>query len=87
MSTIKKRSYVMVIGGQDRGDVAQVIDYLHDKSVFAIILNNNGYIRVVSSDKLRIATKDEKKNDKKRHNRELQLDQYQRAYLNKLRYD
>jgi hypothetical protein len=35
---MKKRYYVMVTGGQDVGRIAQVIDFLHDKSTYAVFL-------------------------------------------------
>lgn len=69
-------------GGQDAGRVAQVIDYLHDKSVYAIMVNYNGYVRLVKKEFLRKATQEEKKKDKKTHNRELQLDHDERCWLN-----
>ncbi len=77
----------MVITGQDRGRVAQVIDYLHDKSIYAIRINYNGYTRFVASENLRIATQNEKKEDKKLHNHELQLDRQQKSVLNGFLYE
>jgi len=77
----------MVITGQDRGRVAQVIDYLHDKSIYAIRINYNGYTRFVASENLRIATQNEKKKDKKLHNHELQLDRHQKSVLNGFLYE
>ena len=71
-------------GGQEEGRVAQVIDYLHDKSIYAIRINYNGYVRFEKKEFLRKATKKEKNKDKKEHNQELQLDHYDRAYLIKL---
>ena len=65
MSHIKKRGYVMVTKGENQNRVAQVIDYLHDKSTIAIMVNYNGYIRFVSSDKIRLATPEEKKKRQK----------------------
>lgn len=76
----------MVTKGENQNRVAQVIDYLHDKSTFAIMINYNGYIRFVSSDKIRLATSEEKKKDKKQHNREIQLTRHQKSYLNSFIY-
>ncbi len=86
MNHIKKRGYVMITKGENQNRVAQVVDYLYDKSAFAIMINYNGYIRFVSSDKIRLATSEEKKKDKKQHNRELQLTRDQKSYLNELIY-
>ena len=83
---MNKRSYVMVTKGQDAGRIAQVVDYLHDRSVYAVMVNYNGYVQFVKSDFLRKPTKQEKNKDKKQHNLELQLDRYQRAYFNGLIY-
>lgn len=69
-------------GGQEEYRVAQVIDYLHDKSVYAIRINYNGSLRFEKRKFLRKATQEEKKKDKKEHNKEPQLDQYERAQLN-----
>ena len=77
----------MVIKGQDRGRVAQVIDYLHDKSIYAIRINYNGYIRFVTSEHLQIASQNEKKKDKKLHNREPQLDGHEKSVLNSFLYE
>lgn len=83
---MNKRSYVMVTkGGQEEGRIAQVIDYLHDKSVYAIMINYNGYVRFEKKEFLRKATQAEKNKDKKQHNKELQLDQYEREWFNSLR--
>ncbi len=68
-------------GAQDGGRVAQVIDYLHDKSIYVIMVNYNGYVKFVKPEVLRKATQEEKKKDKKIHNKELQLDRYDRARL------
>tara|TARA_Y100000768_G_scaffold388920_1_gene388718 strand:+ start:3543 stop:3785 length:243 start_codon:yes stop_codon:yes gene_type:complete len=76
----------MITKGENQNRVAQVVDYLYDKSAFAIMINYNGYIRFVSSDKIRLATSEEKKKDKKQHNRELQLTRDQKSYLNELIY-
>lgn len=84
--TMNKRSYVMITKGQEAGRIAQVIDYLHDKSVYAVMINYNGYVRFVKTEFLRKPTKQEKNKDKKQHNLELQLDRYQRAYFNDLIY-
>jgi len=83
---MKRRSYVMVTSGQDVGRIAQVIDFLHDKSTYAIMINYNGCMRFISRNNLRIPTKQEKNKDKKQHNRELQLDREQRAFLNSFIY-
>mgnify|MGYP001411878897 CR=1 FL=1 len=83
---MNKRTYVMITGGQDRGRLAQIVDYLHDKSFYAVILNYNGYIRFVKRELLRSPTKQEKNKDKKQHNRELQLERSQRTYFNELLY-
>jgi len=77
----------MVCGGQDKGRIAQVIDYLHDKSFYAIMLNYNGYVRFVTAEQLRKPTKQEKSKDKKQHNRELQMDRYEKAYFIGLLYE
>ena len=83
---MNKRSYVMVTkGGQEEGRIAQVIDYLHDKSVYAIMINYNGYVRFEKKEFLRKATQSEKNKDKKQHNKELQLDQYDREWFNSMR--
>ena len=85
---MNKRSYVMITkGGQEEGRIAQVIDYLYDKSVYAIRINYNGYIRFVKKEFLRKATQEEKKKDKKNHNKEPQLDQYERQWFNQMRYN
>ena len=73
----------MITGGvQDAGKVAQVIDYLDDRSMYAIMLNHNGAVRYEKQEFLRKATPEEKKKDKKLHSRELQLDQYEQTWLN-----
>jgi hypothetical protein len=84
--TMNKRSYVMITKGQETGRIAQVIDYLHDKSVYAVMINYNGYVRFVKTEFLRKPTKQEKNKDKKQHNLELQLDRYQRTHFNGLIY-
>lgn len=76
----------MITNGQEQGRIAQVIDYLHDKSVYAVMINYNGYVRFVKREYLRKPTKQEKNKDKKQHNLEIQLDKYQRAYFNDLIY-
>lgn len=86
MNHIKKRGYVMITKGQDKNRVAQVVDYIYDKSAVAIMVNYNGYIHFVSNDKIRIATTEEKKKDKKQHNREVQLTRDQKSYLNSFIY-
>jgi|TARA_Y100000389_G_C17353250_1_gene459639 formyltetrahydrofolate hydrolase len=86
-SKMNKRSYVMITeGGSEPGRVAQVIDYLYDKSVYAIRINYNGYVRFEKKQFLRKATQEEKNKDKKEHNKELQLNRHERAHLNTLRY-
>ena len=64
MNHIKKRGYDMITKGENQNRVAQVVDYLYDKSAFAIMINYNGYIRFVSSDKIRLAKSEEKKKTK-----------------------
>jgi hypothetical protein len=61
-------------GGKDEGRVAQVIDYSCNKSVYAIMMNYNGYVCFEKKEFLRKATQEEKNKDKKKHNKELQLD-------------
>tara|TARA_Y100000992_G_C21271535_1_gene497208 strand:- start:422 stop:679 length:258 start_codon:yes stop_codon:yes gene_type:complete len=84
---MNKRSYVIITNGQEQGRIAQVIDYLHDKSVYAVMINYNGYVRFVKREDLRKPTKQEKQKDKKQHNLEIQLDKYQRAYFKGLIYN
>lgn len=85
--SMNKRSYVMVIRGQECGRVAQIVDYLHDKSIYAIRINYNGYTRFVASENLRIATQNEKKKDKKLHNHEIQLDRHDKSVLDGFLYE
>ena len=84
---MNKRSYVIITNGQEQGRIAQVIDYLHDKSVYAVMINYNRYVRFVKREDLRKPTKQEKQKDKKQHNLEIQLDKYQRAYFKGLIYN
>ena len=76
----------MVTRGQDHGRVAQVVDYLHDNSIYAVRINYNGYTRFVVSENLRIATQNEKKKDKKLHNHEIQLARHEKSRLNSFIY-
>ena len=89
---MKKRSYIMITKrGTGEGRIGQVIDYLSDKSgtkmFCAIRLNYNGQVLFVENHSLRIPSQEEKKKDKKLHNRELQLDKYERSRFNILRYE
>ena len=84
---LRKRSYAILITGQECGRVAQIVDYLHDKSIYAIRINYNGYTRFVASENLRITTQNEKKRGKKMHNRELQLDRHEKSILNRFLYE
>lgn len=83
---MKRRSYVMVISGPYKGRIAQVIDYDHDVTTYALFVNYNGFFILVRTNQIRQATTEERKKDKKRHRREHQLDRDQRRYFNDARY-
>ena len=87
----KKRAYVMMTTGQGTNRVGQVIDYLTNKSetktFYAVRLNYNGQVLFLENNGLRKPTQQEKTQDKKLHNREIQLERYERSVLEMMRYD
>ncbi len=86
---IRRRSYVMVLSGADKGHVAQVVDHDPEKQTFALFVNYNGFSIFVKQHQIREATLQEKKKDKKQHSREHQLNSdehiqfYDARYINK----
>lgn len=87
----KKRSYVIMTKGQGANRIGQVIDYLTNntncKTVYAVRLNYNGQVLFLESKWLRKPNQQEKNKDKKLHNREIQLEKYERSVLEMMRYE
>ena len=68
MGRIKRLTYVTIVGNDpDTNRVAQVIDSTIDDTIYALYINYNGKFRIIDVKNIRIATKEELKQDPKKN--------------------